>query len=361
MGYPIIEIHTGKIRKNAQMILNLCRENGIEPAAVIKGFNAIEEITDIIVEVGYETIASSRLPHLAAVRRRGYPVKTLMLRLPMRSEIENVVSLCDISLNSELQTIRLLDLEACRQNRKHGVILMRDLGDLREGIFDAETFIDAAVSIERDFHNLFLHGVGTNLSCYGTIIPTKSNLSRLADDAKVIENRIGRKLAVVSGGGSTSLSLLLKKEMPGEIDHLRVGGAILLRSEIPGLSEEELPDLSDETLILNAEIIEIGEKPTHPIGQLGVDCFGNAKTFEDRGNRRRALLAIGAFDVGSYDKLCPLDEDIKILGCSSDHMIIDIHDSTRSYSLGDLVSFKMFYQAMLFSTANPLIERQILA
>ena len=357
MAFPALEIHGDKIARNAEIILSLCREHGIEPAAAVKGYNALDEITDIIVETGFRTLASSRLPHLASIRRRGYPVHTMMLRLPMLSEIASVIELCDASLNSEQKTLRALDEEAARRGKRHGVILMRDLGDLREGIFDRAGLIELACRVERDFQNLDLMGIGANLSCYGTVMPTSENLSLLARDAYEIEREIGRKLEIVSSGGSTSLPLLLNGDMPSGISQLRIGGGIITRSEIPGLPEDALLEMADDALILNAEIIEAGEKPTHPVGVLGVDCFGNAKTFEDRGTRRRALLALGAFDIGNHEKLIPLDRGVKILGCSSDHMILDIHDSRREYRLGDSVSFKLLYQAMLYATASPLIEK----
>lgn len=355
MHYPLLEIHTQKIARNAKIILELCRRNGIEPAAVSKGYNAIDAITDAIVEAGFRTVGSSRLPHLQAVRQRGYPVATLMLRLPMPSEIAAVVDCADISLNSEPAVAALLDAEAKRQGKRHALIWMRDLGDLREGIFDARMFVETACRIEREFPHLHLLGVGTNLSCYGSVVPTYENLSELVANAREIERSIGRKLDVISGGGTTSLPLLLSGRMPEGINHLRIGGAIPLRSEFA-----QLEALSNETLILKAEIVEIGEKPTHPVGVLGVDCFGNVKEYEDRGTRRRALLAAGAFDVGNSDKLLPVDPGVRILGCSSDHMIADIHDSQHAYRLGDTVAFTLLYQAMLFATANPLVRKQVI-
>ena len=160
MTYPTLEIHRDIIARNAGIMLSLCRERGIEPAAAVKGFNAIDEITDVIVETGFGTIASSRLPHLERVRRRGYPARTMMLRLPMLSEIASVIDLCDVSLNSEPETLRALDEEAARRGRRHGVILMRDLGDLREGIINPADLIELACRVERDFQNLDLMGLG---------------------------------------------------------------------------------------------------------------------------------------------------------------------------------------------------------
>ena len=104
--------------------------------------------------------------------------------------------------------------------------------------------------------------------------------------------------------------------------------------------------------------IEIGEKPTYPIGELSVSWQGEPGKYEDLGVRKRALLALGAFDTANPNQLKPLDSGVKVLGCSSDHTIIDIHDSSEKYRLGGIVSFMPAYQPMLFATANSLIEKR---
>lgn len=356
--YPILEVDRELVRRNGAIIRELCLSGGIEPAAVVKGYNALDIITEPIVEAGYKTLASSRIPHLVAIRERKYPVDTMLLRIPMASETSDVVRFADISLNSELETIDLLNRTARNMGVKHKVILMRDLGDLREGIFDRERFVETACRIESDFPGIVLHGVGTNLSCYGSVMPTKENLSQLAGDAREIEREIGRKLAVVSGGGSTSIPLLAHGDMPKGINHLRVGEATILSHDLVSFYGCPIPGHTNEALRLKAQIVEIGEKPTHPIGVLAVNCFGEAPIYDDRGIRRRAILAIGAYDVGDPCKLVPVDNGIKVLGSSSDHTIIDIHDSREAYKLGDPVAFTLCYQNMLFATSNPLILKE---
>ena len=54
----------------------------------------------------------------------------------MISEADKVVEYADISLNSELETIRALSKEALIKGRSHNIILMVDLGDLREGYYN---------------------------------------------------------------------------------------------------------------------------------------------------------------------------------------------------------------------------------
>jgi predicted amino acid racemase len=340
-------------------VLELCREHGIEPAAVIKGVNALHGVTEAIVKAGYTSIASSRIPHLRKVREVWPSIETVALRIPMISEAESVVRYADVSLNSEMKTIRLLDQAAGALNKRHSVILMFDLGDIREGVMDETRLVEIARAVETECLNIVLRGVGTNLGCYGSVVPTTENLSRLVSLASKIERGIGRKLDIVSGGATTSLPLMIEGGMPEGVNHLRIGAAILTRYELPDIADDILPELSSDAFILSAEIIEIGEKPTHPIGVLGRDCFGNFRAYEDRGVRKRALLALGAFDIGSHDKLIPLDPGVKTLGCSSDHLIVDIHDSGETYRLGDKIAFKMLYQSILFSTGNELVEKKI--
>ena len=119
MKYPVLEINTQIIRRNAEVLLNFCRDRGIEPYAVIKGFNAMDCIAKQFVEAGYKTLASSRLPHLVAAKKAGWPVKTLALRVPMLSETDEVVRWCDASLNSETQVLRALDEAAAKVNKIH--------------------------------------------------------------------------------------------------------------------------------------------------------------------------------------------------------------------------------------------------
>lgn len=357
--YPLLNMDLGLIENNARILLELCRKNGIEPFAVSKGFNGLDSITGVLVDAGYKTIGSSRIPHLKRVKEAGLPVQTLALRIPMQSEVQELIRYCDISLNSEVETMRLLDREARAQGRIHKVIIMRDLGDLREGMIDGKKFMDTAVLVEKELSNLHLYGVGANLTCYGSVTPTTKNLSVLAEEASEIENAIGRKLEIVSGGGTTSIPLAARGEMPEGINNLRIGEAIILPFDLMNIWKcSPIAGMSNETMVLEAEIVEIGEKPTFPIGEQGANCFGSLCTYEDRGIRRRALLAVGLFDIGDQEKVMPQDGDIRVLGASSDHMIVDIQDSRKNYRLGDAVSFTLRYQSMLFATNSEHVAKK---
>lgn len=355
--YPVLEIHGDRIRKNAQVLLHECRSIGIEPCAVVKGFCNLMPITRELCSAGFREAASSRVAHLKEIREAGLPVSTLLLRIPMACEIPDVVRYCDATLVSEKETILLLDQEAGKQRKTQNVILMRDLGDLREGIFDKVAFIETAVWIEKELEHLHLKGIGTNLTCYGSVMPTEKNLGELCENAKQIEHRIGRKLEVVSGGNTSSLPLVLQKRMPEGINHLRIGEALVVPWDLFYTWKCPREDMSNATLILKAQIVECGEKPTMPVGEQGINCFGSYRTYEDHGIRKRAIVAIGEYDMGNYEKLVPVDPAVKVLGASSDHTIVDIQDSKQDYKLGDIMEFELRYQSMLFTTANPLVRK----
>lgn len=355
MNYPVLEIDTELVYNNARILRELCLARQIEPTAVIKGWNGIECITEAVLKAGYLRLASSRLAHLRQVKERCYAAETMALRLPMLSELPELIAYADISLNSEYSTLKELNEEAGRQGKTHKVILMRDLGDLREGIWEGNELYRLAEQVEHTMPHLRLQGIGVNLTCYGAVRPTTENLSELVADAGEIERRLGRPLDMVSGGATSTLPLLIKGGLPQGLNDLRIGEALIVPCDLQGYWGCDVPGLSNRTLLLRAQIIECGEKPTLPKGQSGHSIFSNK--FKDRGRRRRALLALGLFDVGDFQVLQPLDPDIEILGGSSDHLIIDIHESRKEYRLGDIVDFELHYKAMVFTTANPLVKK----
>ena len=357
--YPCLEIDTELIYQNARILRELCLKRGIEPTAVVKGYNGLPAITQAIVKAGFTRLASSRLSHLRQIREQGLKLQTLALRIPMLSEIAELVQCADISLNSQWPTLAAINAEAEKQGKMHQVILMRDLGDLREGVIDADEFLHLAQRVEANCPRLRLIGIGVNLTCYGSVIPSTENLSQLVAEARQIERMLGRKLEIISGGSTSTLPLLVNGGLPEGITDLRLGEALIVPCDLLGYWQCAVPGLSNRTLLLKAEIIEIGDKPTMPHGQQGVNAFGSYSRYQDRGIRRRALLALGVYDVGDIDKLIPLDADIHILGGSSDHLIIDIEDSPQDYQLGDIIPFELHYQAMLFATGSEMVHKII--
>lgn len=356
-NYPLLEINLNKIADNTKYLVDLCNKNNISIAGVIKGVNADEEVVNVLADGGCKYLASSRIEQLTDLKGKNIEKETMLIRMPMKHEIKEVVKHIDISLNSEINTINLLEKECKKQKKEHKIILMVDLGDLREGFFNKEELIDITLYIENNLEYVKLYGIGTNLSCYGSIKPSHENLSYLCEIAQDIEDKIGRKLDIISGGSTTSLPLLFDNKMPSKINNLRIGEALIIGRDLIDYWGYDLDKMHKDTMILKAEVIEIKEKPTYPIGEMFLDAFGNKPVYEDRGIRKRAILAVGKQDFVNDRDLVPLDENIEIVGSSSDHLIVDIQDSETNFQVGDIMSFGMFYSNALYLTSSKYVNK----
>lgn len=357
--YPKLTIDLKKLKSNLDGVAAIAKDRGkCSLMIVTKGVCADRNVVEMIAKhpkVDY--LADSRMKNIISYSEyaRANGKKTVLLRLPQACEIKEVIRYVDISFNSELSTLQLLNEEAGKQDIKHKVVLMIDLGDLREGIFTQNA--DEVFSTVRKtlaMKNLVLHGLAVNLTCYGAIIPKEDNLSQLCNWAERIEGKLGIKLDMISGGNSSSIYLIDKGEMPGRINNLRLGESFLLGNDTA--YGAKLPGTVDDALLLEAQIIELKQKPSLPIGEVGVDAFGQKPYYEDRGIMKRAILAIGKQDMDP-DSLLPLDDTIRVLGASSDHLILDLTDATHKYKVGDVVIFKVGYGSMLKAMTSPYVEK----
>ncbi len=276
----------------------------------------------------------------------------------MISEADKVVEYTDTSLNSELETIKALSKEALRKGRSHNIILMVDLGDLREGYYNEKEIYEAVEHIIKMNGGVKLVGIGTNLTCYGGVIPDADNLGRLVKLSKDIENRFDVDLEIISGGNSSSLHLLMDNKPIEGINNLRLGESLVLGG-VETAYGNRIDDTYNDVFKLTAEIIEVKHKPSVPTGgEIGRDAFGKVPTFVDKGIRKRIICAIGKQDV-ELDAIFPLDEGLSILGGSSDHLILDGTDSQTDYRVGDKVHFKLSYGGILRLMTSEYVKKEI--
>jgi predicted amino acid racemase len=350
--YPRLVIDLKKVTHNTRTLVQRAGDRGIGVYGVTKVHCGHPGITAAMVAGGIAGIADSRMENLEALKDFGLP--RILLRLPMVSEAARVVANADISLNSELVTVQALGREAAAKGRTHGVILMIDLGDLREGIEPDKVHETVPVILKTD--GIELVGIGVNLTCYGGVIPDKTNLGDLVAIAGDIEATYGITLQVVSGGNSSSL-YLLEEGLPKGINNLRLGEAIVLGRETK--EGEAIAGTYQDAFILEAQIIELKEKDSYPRGTIGMDAFGNHPTYVDKGRMKRAIVAIGRQDVVP-ESLTPCDPGIEIIGASSDHMILDVTGSQGPWRVGDVLSFRLAYGALLALSTSPYVEKTTL-
>lgn len=354
---PRVIIDTDKIRRNVDVVSGRLAKSGVSLMFVTKGLGADMRVAELAMRhPAVSFLADSRVINLRkyadAARRCGK--QTVLLRLPMHSEVSDAVRYADISLNSELSTVEKLSEAACAQGVEHKVVLMVDMGDLREGVMymDEEALLALCRAVIA-LPNIELYGLGVNLTCYGGVLPDEDNLGAFCDLAERLEQSLGMKFKMISGGNSSSAEFAASGRMPSKINNLRLGEALLLGNDTA--LGKLIEGCHGDAVQLEAEIIELKRKPSVPIGRIGADAFGNKPVFEDKGTVTRAIMAIGRQDV-NVEGLMPLDAGITVLGASSDHTLLDVTDAEREYRVGDRVRFGLSYGAMLGAAVSGYIE-----
>ena len=351
--YPQLEIDLSALRSNAQHIVRRCHERHIRVCGVVKGADGLPEVARTLRQCGADELGTSRLEQVEKCRAAGIGGPWLLIRIPGLTELPDVVRLCETSLQSERVTLDALEEECVLQGKTHRVIVMADLGDLREGFWDKDEMVDVCVHVERELPHVVLAGIGVNLTCYGSTKPTPEKMQELLAIADRIERRIGRKLEIVSGGATSSFTLVHWGTMPEGINHLRIGEGILVAKDLQvDWGIHDMDYLRMDCMTLRAQIVEVKDKPTHPVGPIMVDCFCNRPTYEDRGIRRRAIAGIGRADVGDIMMLRPRTPGMTVVGGSSDHCILDVEDCDPCPQVGDIVDFDVIYLTMLYASAR---------
>lgn len=304
-------------------------------------------IAAVLVKAGIHTLADSRISNIKRMRQAGIEAEYVLLRTPAPSQAESVVTYADLSLNSEISVIEKLSTFAVERKMKHRIILMVELGDLREGLMPSE--LQATVEWIKSQEGIILAGIGTNLACFGGIKPDQENIECLSSLAEKIEEKFNVELEFVSGGNSANYDWLMSTKDTGRINNLRLGESIYLGCET--IHRKPIPGLFTDAFQLVAEVIESKVKPSKPYGEICQDAFGNVPEFRDRGERRRIILNVGLQDV-PVAGLRPCS-DITILGASSDHVIIDANK--LDVKVGDEVKFNLNYGALLSSMTSPYV------
>lgn len=335
-------VNLAKLEDNARRTNSLCDPFGIEIVGVTKGVHSTTKILEALAKGGVRGFADSRIENIVRLRRSGFRGEMTLIRIPRVTRVDAVARYADVSVNSDLQVLRALSRAATRHGAVHRVVLMIDVGDLREGVLpeQAPTLAKQIAFLP----GLEMAGIGTNIGCFGGVLPTEDNLGGLVALARTLEMDLGRSLAIVSGGGTSSLALVEQGRMPRGITQLRIGEALLLGQDTSGGAQ--LRGFHQDAFILRAEVIEVSSKPSVPVGVIGPDAFGETPHFVDRGTRRRAILAVGKADV-SPESLIPLEPGIEVMGASSDHTIVDIEDFRGPMKAGDVVEFRLKYPGLL--------------
>jgi len=352
-----IELNKEKLKHNFHFLNNLFKHNNIEWAIVTKLLCGNRTYLKEVVDLGIRQVGDSRVSNLKVIKSIDPGIETIYIKPPAKRALRSVVKYADISLNTELYTINLLNEEAKKQDKIHKIIIMIEMGDLREGVL-GDRLVDFYGRIF-NLPNIEAIGIGTNLNCLYGIMPSQDKLIQLGLYKQLIEIKFNRKIPYVSGGSSVTIPLLVKRVLPASVDHFRVGESLFFGKDL--FTEKLIKGMKNGIFKLHAEIIELTEKPIVPTGEIGFNVAGEKPQFDERDlgkNSYRAILDIGLLDI-NIDNIELADKKITITGASSDMIVVDLGTKKPKYRVGDLIKFKLNYMGTLHIMNSNYIDKKV--
>ncbi|MCF8236416.1 MAG: alanine/ornithine racemase family PLP-dependent enzyme [Bacteroidales bacterium] len=352
-----IELHREKLQQNFKFLDNLFKKNGIEWGVVSKLLCGNKIYLKELLDMGIKEVHDSRISNLKAIKELDSSVQTVYIKPPAKRSIKNLVRYADISFDTEFLTIKLISEEAQRQDKLHKVIIMIEMGDLREGVV-GERLLDFYSSIFK-LPNIEVIGLGTNLNCLNGVMPTHDKMVQLSLYKQLIEARFNKKIPWVSGGSSVTIPLIFKKLIPAGVNHFRVGETLYNGKNL--ITEKTIKGMKRDVFKLYAEIIELTKKPKVPTGEFGTNVAGDKPMFpaEDYGKSSyRAILDIGLLDIQTrYIK--PVKKGVELSGASSDMIVLDLGQNRAGFKVGDLVAFELDYMGILGILNSDYIKKVV--
>ena len=354
MSAPRLEFRLDRIGHNARALVDRLSLVDVSVCGVTKATLGSPEVARELLASGVGSLGESRIENVERLRRAGVTSEIMLVRSPMVSQVDRVVAGADLSLNSELAVIERLSESARSQRTSHGVVLMVELGDLREGIMPADV-PDTVRKVLR-LPGIVLRGIGANLSCQNGVIPDPRSMAELSDLATSVETVFGVGLDVVTGGNSANLPWVLEPGAHiGRINHLRLGESILLGRE--PIQRTVIEGLHADAVSVVGEVIESKAKPSRPWGERGQTAFGHV--VDDHPGvtgGQRVIVALGRQDLDTDGIVAP--DGYVVLGASSDHLVLFCH--AEAPQVGTEIRFGVDYSALMRAAAAPFVGRRYL-
>jgi ornithine racemase len=352
-----LRLYKDKLAHNYRFIESLFEESNINWGVVTKLLCGNKLFLNELIRLGVQEMHDTRISNLRTIKAMGSNIQTVYIKPPAMRSIPNLIKYADVSFNTDFVTIKMLSDETVKQNKKHKVIIMIEMGDLREGVMGDHLieFYEKVFLLP----NIQIIGIGTNLNCLNGILPNQDKLIQLVLYKQLIEAKFNREIELISGGTSVTLSLLINHRIPSGINHFRIGEALFFGNDL--FSGKPFKKMKQDVFKLYTEIIELYEKPIVPEGEQGENISGHtpAYTEADYGKTTfRAIIDIGLLDINP-DYLIPVDNSIKKIEASSDMLVMDLGDNKKGYKTGDLISFNLKYMGALGLMNSNYIEKVV--
>lgn len=351
-----ITLNKKKLKDNYLSLDSLFKSRNIEWSIVAKMLCGNQIFLEAIMELGIKQICDSRITNLKIIKSINPDIETVFIKPPAKRYVSKIIQFADVSFNTEYETIKLLSDAAVKLNKTHKIVIMIELGELREGVM-REQFIEFYAKVF-ELPNIEVAGIGTNLTCMNGILPNHDKLIQLSLYKELVEARFNRKIPYISGGASVTIPLIEKGLLPSGINHFRVGETLFLGTDVYNNNAYE--HMHNDVFKLYAEIIELNDKPMVPSGQLGLNLMGETTDIDEtnEGNHSyRAIVDVGLLDV-EEGSIKPIHEDMTIAGASSDMIVIDLGENKRNLKVGNLIEFSLNYMGILRLMNSHYIDKK---
>lgn len=352
-----VKLYSDKLIHNFNFLNNLFEKDKIEWGVVTKLLCGNKLYLKELLKLGVKEMHDTRISNIKTIKQLDSSIQTVYIKPPAKRSIPSIIKYADVSFNTDFETIKQLSDEASKQHKKHKIIIMIEMGDLREGVM-GDHLMDF---YEKVFllPSIFVIGIGTNLNCLNGIMPNQDKLIQLSLYKQLIEAKFNRSIPWISGGTSVTLSLLIHKQIPPGINHFRVGEALFFGNDL--FTGKPFEGMESDVFKLFAEIIELYEKPVVPNGNQIENVAGHIPIFseEDYGRTTyRAILDLGLLDINPA-MITPDDDSITIIEASSDMLVVDLGENLKQYKTGGIISFKMRYMGALGLMNSFYIEKLV--
>ena len=359
MNRVLIDLNA--LRHNMQVIGDMMERQEAAWSVVTKSLCGHQDTIRALHFLGARSIADSRIGNLCQASEAAPELEKWYLRLPHLSAVTEVVRHANVSLNSEMEIIEALGREAIAQDKPHHIVIMIELGDLREGILPGSLikFYEAVFEVP----GVKVKGVGAQVGCLAGAVPNIDQVAQLLLYRELLELKFQRKLPIISAGSSNFLPLLLEGKIPRGVNHYRIGESLFLGTDL--VSGGTIPGFRDDVVTLEAEIAEVKEKSLVPTGEVGATMpFDSlAPMIDDHpaspGQRGyRALVPLGHLDT-DVAGLIPLNDNFQIAGASSDVTVINLGEEPGGLRVGDIISFRPNYSAFVRLMSAPYLDKVV--
>ncbi len=354
----VLKLYRDKLIHNYNHLNGVFTEHSIDWGIVTKLLCGYKPFLKEVLALGVKEIHDSRVTNLKAVKKVAPDVQTVYIKPAPKRSIHDIVQYADVSFQTELEIIKLLSEEALRQNKLHKIIIMIEMGDLREGVM-GDALVDFYAQVF-ELPGISVIGLGANFNCLHGVMPTRDKLIQLTLYKQLIEAKFNRTIPWVSGGTSVTIPLLFTHQLPVGVNHFRIGEALYFGLNL--FTNETFEGMYDDVFTLEAEIIELTEKPMIPSGVLAENPSGESFEIDESlygKSSHRAIIDVGLLDINPKF-LLPENEALNLVGASSDMLVVELGENEQQYKVGDTLKFNLRYMGALSLLNSRYVTKQVI-